>query len=125
MLWGAIDGTSEFACVPRPSANLRTAPMSRLAFGSLRSIMFITISVLISVASKARLPQPDVGEGRRAGEHHGSHALADRCVLCSLCRRLGSAFQKVLTTNRVVSSDWVTHQHCPKIARARQFFTIT
>src|SRR5258705_12092112 len=105
MLWGAIDGTSEFACVSRPSAKFAHGPNVQVDFWKLTFNHVHHYLRLISVASKARLPQPDVGEGRRAGEHDGSHALADRCVLCSLCRRLGSAFQKELTPNSVVSSD--------------------
>src|ERR1700732_1161903 len=82
--------------------------VSKFAHGSNVKVSFWKLTLnhvnlylrLISVAPKARLPQPDVGEGPRAGEHQVFRALADRCVFALL----ESTFQKVLTT-RVASRE--------------------
>jgi hypothetical protein len=64
----------------------------------------------------------------RAAEQESTTALTPSLIVAFCVHYAGGQdphFKKVLTTNRVVSSDWVTHQHCPKIAWAKQFFTIT
>jgi hypothetical protein len=58
----------------------------------------------------------------RAPEQEGTKFPTPSLIVAFVL--LESAFQKVLTT-RIVSRDWVTHQDCPKIARAKQPFTIT
>ena len=125
MLWGAIDGTSEFARVWRPSANLHTAPMSRLAFGAYVESCSSPSQFQFLLPTRHDWPNRMLLRTAEQESTRVSHAFADRCGLWSLCMSLGSAFQNVLTTNRVVSSDWVTCQHCPKIAPAKQPFTIT
>jgi hypothetical protein len=60
-----------------------------------------------AVGNLARGPNPSVGFW----------------MIKSNCAHLD--LRKVLTTKRVVSTDCVTRQHCPKIASAKQPFTIS
>ena len=113
---------------------MRVEAVSKFAHGPKLTVGFWMLTLnrlhlylrLNSVASSALSHPVLVRAAEQQESTRGSHALDGGCVfVLTVPEEKIIACQKVLTAERVVSTDWVTHQHCPKIAPAKQAFTIT